>query len=227
MARQTATEATHPFSKYLGSAPGERSETSIKLEEVVAKLTDSVNLQAQYNKQVDQRLANLQSFLSQPKATNHGSGSVPQSFARPPPAHNWQGSTLGTCFYCRGDVPHRIPDCQHANMHLDLGWIKKDQGQLRLPDGQRIPRDGNKSMKEVIESLNKKPGIIPMAKIQDKTAFFQDTAPIHRAHQTQNTDEDSMIMELIQQVGAEKIQQLLQASEYTCEAEDDWEQNFC
>jgi hypothetical protein len=112
-------------------------------------------------------------------------------------------------------------------MHLDLGWIKKDQGQLRLPDGQRIPRDGNKSMKEVIESLNKKPGIIPMAKIQDKTAFFQDTAPIHRAHQTQNTDEDSMIMELIQQVGAEKIQQLLQASEYTCEAEDDWEQNFC
>lgn len=225
MARQTATEATHPFSKYLGSTSTGRSETNIKLEEVVAKLADSVNLQTQYNKQVDQKLASLQSFL---KSTGPSpNNSFPQqNYARPSNVPTWQGNNNpNICFYCRGDDPHRIPDCQHVNTHLDLGWIKKEQGQIRLPNGQRIPRDGNKSMKEVIESMNKRPGIIPMSKIPDKSAFFQD-APCYV--QKQNTEEDSMnnLLEIIQKVGPEKVRQLLQANEYTVAAEADWEQNF-
>jgi hypothetical protein len=69
-------------------------------------------------------------------------------------------------------------------------------------------------MKEVIESMNKRPGIIPMSKILDKSAFFQD-APAFA--QKQNTEEDSMsnLMEMIQKVGPEKVRQLLQANEYT------------
>jgi hypothetical protein len=154
MACQMAIEATHPFSKYLGSTSTGRSETNIKLEEVVAKLADTVNLQMQYNKQVDQKLANLQLFLKSTGPSQNNS--FQPNFARPQAASNWQGNNNpNICFYCRGDDPHHIPDCQHVNTHLDLGWIKKDQGQIRLPNGQRIPRDGNKSMKEVIESMNK------------------------------------------------------------------------
>jgi len=211
MARQTATEATHPFSKYLGSTSTGRSETNIKLEEVVAKLADSVNLQTQYNKHVDQQLSSLQSFL---KST--GPVTVP----------TWQGNNNpNICFYCRGDDPHRILDCQHVNTHLDLGWIKKEQGQIRLPNNQRIPRDGNKTMKEVIEAINKRPGIIPMSKIPDKSAFFQDAQSYA---QKQSSEEDSMsnLLELIQKVGPGKVRQLLQANEYTVAAETDWEQNF-
>jgi hypothetical protein len=225
MARQTATEATHPFSKYLGSSFIGRSETNVKLEEVVAKLADSVNLQTQYNKQVDQKLASLQSFLKSTSSTNI---QVPQqNFARPSstiPA--WQGNNNpNICFYCRGDDPHHIPDCPHVHTHLDMGWIKKDQGQIRLPNGQRIPRDGNKSMKDVIEAMNKKPGVIPMSKIQDKSAFFQDMLCYT---QRQSMDDDSMnnLMELIQRVGPSKVQQLIQASEQASAAEADWEQNF-
>lgn len=228
MARQTATEATHPFSKYLGTVPSGRSDTTIKLEEVVAKLADSVNLQTQYNKQVDQKLASLQSFLKSTGTVQQNNQLPPTNFSRPSNMPSWQGNNNvpGICFYCRGDEPHRILDCPQVNGHLDLGWIKKDQGRIRLPNGQHIPRDGNKTMKEVVESMNKRPGIIPMYKIQDKSAFFQDV-PLYG--QKTNVDNDPMndLLELIQKVGPEKIQSLIQASEYASAAEQDWDQNFC
>ena len=230
-ARQTATEATHPFSKYLGSTTIGRSETAIKLEEVVAKLADSVNLQTQYNKQVDQKLASLQSFLKSAGSTtnnnNNGNNSLPQTnFTRQANVPSWQGNNNPSiCFYCRGDEPHRIIDCQHVNTHLDLGWIKKDQGMIRLPNGQRIPKDGNKSMKEVIESMNKRPGIIPISKIQDKSTYFQDI-PIYAQRHTSEDDPMNSLLELIQRVGPEKVHQLIQMSENASSAGSDWDQNF-
>ena len=64
---------------------------------------------------------------------------------------------------------------EHALKHLDLGWIKKIDNQLRLPDGTRILWEGNKTMLEVVEAMNKnRPGIIPMSKIQDKTMLYQE-----------------------------------------------------
>lgn len=228
VAKQTATEATHPFSKYLGTGSTIRSESTVKLEEVVARLADTVNLQTQYNKQVDQKLSTLQSFINQPRSVNQNNIPVPPGFRgsiNPLQNTNWRGINPGICFYCRGDEPHRINDCSHVNTHLDLGWIKKEQGQIRLPDGSHIPRDGAKTMKEVIEARNKKPGIIPLSKIPDKSAFFQD---IPQLSQNQITDDDNMrnLMELIQKVGPDRVQQLIQVSEYSNAAEDDWEQNF-
>lgn len=230
MARQVATEATHPFSKYLGSVSTGRSDTTVKLEEVVAKLADSVDIQTRYNRQMDQKLASIQSFMNQPRSINASANNIPVPPCFRGPSNigqnNLQGNNPNICFYCRGDEPHRILDCPHVNTHLDLGWIKKEQGQIRLPNGQRIPRDGTKTMKEVIESANKRPGIIPMSKIPDKSAYFQDIPlPIS---QKRSVDDDNVrnLMELIQKVGPERVQQLIQNSEYTSATEEDWEQNF-
>lgn len=219
MAKHTANEANHPFSKYLGRATADRSSSTVKLEEVVAKLADSINLQTQYNKQVDLKLTNLQNYLNQPRQ----SGSVDAQGIK---SNNF-GSNPGICFYCRGSEPHRIQDCPHANTHLDLGWIKKDQGQIRLPDGQRIPRDGNKSMREVIDSINKKPGIIPIAKIQDKKAYFQDIPNVSMgsARLSKDSEDTRSLLELMQRIGTERVQQLL-SEEIAQEQENEWEQNF-
>ena len=71
-------------------------------------------------------------------------------------------------------------------VHLDLHWIIKVDGLVRLPDGRLIPKDGNKCMKEVVEVLNKgKAGIIPVAKIQNKTALFQDSMHLSTYVQSQ------------------------------------------
>ena len=133
------------------------------------------------------------------------------------------------CFYCRGEDGHRIQECHQVHAHLDLGWVKKIDGQIRLPDGGKVPRDGNKTMKEVVESLNKtKPGIIPMSKIQDKSSLYQDTTMSSSYVQTQGNNPDDNIqglLEMIQKVGTERIMQALNAQTQNVE-EDEWEQNF-
>jgi hypothetical protein len=230
MARQAATEATHPFSRYLGSTSMGRSDTTVKLEEVVAKLADSVDVQTKYNRQMDQKLTSIQTFMNQPRTAIASSSNapVPPYFRGPmnPGQNTSQGNNPNICFYCRGDEGHRILDCPHVNTHLDLGWIKKDQGQIRLPNGQRIPRDGAKTMKEVIESANRRPGIIPMSKIQDKSAFFQDIPLSTSQRGSEDNDNMCNLMELIQKVGPDRVQQLIQSSRYNNATEEDWEQNF-
>lgn len=168
MVKQTVMEHTNPFGEFLWMSEGSNSDSSVKLEEAVACLTDMINLQTQHNKQVDQRLASLQTFLSQPKQqppSGYGGQSSYNRGYTPAP----ENGPSSDCFYCRGSDGHRIQKCLDALKHLDIGWIKRIDGQLRLPDGLQIPRDGNKSMKEVVESLNKsRPGVIPTSKIQDK-----------------------------------------------------------
>ena len=67
MAKHTSLEHANPFGKYLHGVPGIATETNVKLEEAVARLSDSIKAQTHYNQQVDQRLANMQTFLSQPR----------------------------------------------------------------------------------------------------------------------------------------------------------------
>lgn len=230
VANSAAMENANPFGKFLTASSQSGYEPSVKLEEAVARLTDTINLQTQHNKQVEQKLSNLQNFMNQPKPFNSGGyaaqsgynrGLVPASNPLYQPQHN-------DCFYCRG--PHRILECEQALKHLDLGWIKKIDNQLRLPDGTRIPREGNKTMMDVVESMYKsRPGIIPMSKIQDKSSFYQESSSASNfiQNQAQPVEESNLrnLLELIQKVGPDQIQRLLD-HQSQLKDEDEWNQNF-
>jgi hypothetical protein len=118
IARETSLEYANPFGKYLGVTSGPADEVSMKLEEAVAQLKDTINMQVQHNKNVDQRLASMQSFMTQPRLPQaqpgYNRGLIPQQNSMGP------GVSI-RCFYCQG--PHRIAECEHSLKHLDLGWI--------------------------------------------------------------------------------------------------------
>ena len=146
------------------------AKSNVKLEEAVARLSDSVNVQTRNHKQMEHKLDSIQNLMNhqRPQAAQPGynRGLAPLS------NHVLTNPSTTVCFYCRG--PHRMADCEHALKHLDLKWIVRIDGYFRLPGGSYIPRDGSKSLKEVVEALNQvKPGIIPMGKIQDKAALYQ------------------------------------------------------
>jgi hypothetical protein len=229
IAKETSLEYANPFGKYLGTFSDVTSEASIKLEEAVARLKDTINLQTQHNKQIDQRLATMQSFMNQPRAQaaqpgfNRGLVPSPQAFAA-------AAAYVLKCFYCQG--PHRVAECEFALKHLDLGWIIRLNGHLRLPDSQHIPRDGVKTMKEVVENMQKpKAGIIPMSKI-DKTALYQESVPTSSYVQSQSPEDENMraLTELIQKIGIDKVHMLLntqdQSQEIIEDEESEWSQNF-
>jgi hypothetical protein len=229
MAKHTSLENANPFGKFLWTTAGTSSDSKVKLEEVVAKLTDSINLQAQYTKQVDQKLTSLQNSIVQPKQNFAAAPGYARNLM--PVTTNHQNNILLECFYCKMNVPgpHRIQDCEHARTHLDLGWIKKIDGQIRLADGSRVPRNGDKSMKEVVEELNKtRPGIIPVTKIRDKASLFQsnDSSSSSSSNQTKDDADVWLLKELMQRVPHDKLQQLLNQAQTLDSEEDEWEQNF-
>ena len=228
MANHASLENANPFGKFLWSTTESGSETNVKLEEAVARLTDSINLQTQYNRQVDKRLANLQSFMAQPRTENFAASSG-YNRGLAPAQNQFAAAPRPDCFYCRGD--HRITNCEHALRHLDLNWLLKSEGRLKLPDGSNIPRDGNKSMKEVVESLNKtKPGIIPMSKIQDKASLYQDNSHMgsYLHSHMDAIEEGNMrhLLDVIQRMGPDRVQSILNAQTQTIEEDDEWSQNF-
>ena len=234
MAKQASQEKLNPFGKFLWDVPERTSESNVKLEEAVARLTDSINLQSQYNKQIEQRMAGFQLVLNQPRQVpqqnNHGTlmaaqpgfnrGLVPQS------NHVHAGQPNGNCYYC-GEFGHRIPNCQEVFKHLDLGWIVKIEGQIRLPDGSKVPFEVGKTMKQVIEALfaKAKPGLIPMSKIQDKTSLYQGNASVSTYVQAQPSqqpdDEVRVMLELVQKFGGmDRVQKVL-SSQLAAE-EEQW-----
>ena len=191
MAKHTVLENSNLFGKYLHGLTGEASGVSVKLEEAVARLSDSIDVQVKYNKQVDQRLASMQSYLTQPRQNSGqttGSRDLSNRGLAPPQTHISSSGNVTLCFYCKG--LHRVSDCQEVSTHLDLCWIVRVDGLLRLPDGRLILRDGAKFMKEVVEVLNKgKAGIISIAKIQDKSALYQDSARLSTYAQSQPVED--------------------------------------
>ena len=69
MAKHTSIEQSNPFGRFLTTfTNGSRRKTTVKLEEAVAYLTDTLNVQLQQNKAVEQRLNTLQNFINQPEA---------------------------------------------------------------------------------------------------------------------------------------------------------------
>ena len=225
-AKEASLEYANPFGKYLGTVSGPASQASIKLEAAVAQIQDSMEVQAKQYKTVDQRLASLQNSMSQPRPPQAAQAGFNRGLV--PSTNQMAPNIMIKCYYCQG--PHRIAECEHALKHLDLGWIVRNNGQMRLPDGQFIPRDGMKTMKEVIEDIKKpKPGIIPMSKIQDKAALYQD-AQRSSYVQTQSSDDADLrtLTELIQKVGIDRLQAMISApaEELTMEEPSDWNQNF-
>jgi hypothetical protein len=227
MANHSSLEQANPFGKYLGNVfGGVAPETGGKLEEAVARLTDSIDTQAKQHKQMEQRLSQMQNSMSQARQTQ----SPPQqSYNRgPAPQQNYPSQAYandGTCFYCRG--PHRVAFCDDVRIHSDAGWIKKTEQGLRFLDGSRIPKDGGKTMKEVVEAAHK--GLIPMAKIPDKTGLYQAGAKMATLAQTLQTEEDAQktLEELIQRIGLDKVQSMLNPQSLEEEPEDEpWVQNF-
>lgn len=169
-------------------------------------------MQVKYNEQVDQRLASMQSYLTQSKQVQEqlsGGREFQSRVLAPPQTHIAASGNEVLCFYCKG--PHRLNDCQEVLTHLNLHWIIKVDEFVRLPDRRSIPRDGNKSMKEVVEALNKEKGdIIPVTKIQDKAALYQDSARVGTYIQTQASEDPAKLLtELVQQIGLDKIGEIL------------------
>ncbi len=69
MANLTAQEHSNPFAKYLGrSGSGEADGVSIKVEEAISKMNNTMSLYEQHTKLMDQRLATLQTLVSQKQA---------------------------------------------------------------------------------------------------------------------------------------------------------------
>jgi hypothetical protein len=228
MAKHTSLEQANPFGKFLLGAQSSQSVSSVKLEEAVARLTDSINLQTQYNKQMDQRVSNLQNVMSLSRSNQSQSyGMSSQPALQKPQTSVSNTGLLGKCFYCEV-VGHRIPDCPDMLKHLELGWIKKVDGYLRLPDGSRLPRDPVRATKDIIEGLNKlKPGLI---KLPEKTNLYSRSPNVVSLLQAQaegNEKEEDvrLVLELVQKVGYGKTRDLL-ANQVQLIEEEEWEQNF-
>jgi len=220
MAKQTSLEQANPFGRFLAVSAVQSTAVTAKLEEAVAKLTDSINVQAKHSKSVDQQLHTMQGFMNHPK---------------PVYGENRTGvKTYGTsdntsynmdCFYCLG--PHRMGDCDQVKLHLDQGLLVKIEGRLRLASGARLPREPGKSTKELVEATRAgKPGLIPTNKIADKANLYQRASTSCYAQTHIEEDSEGLIQELILKLGTDKVRQCLQArEEYDAEAEE-WEQNF-
>ena len=232
MAKHASLENVNTFGKYLWNSPsGTSDKTVVKLEEAIARLTDNATIQTKFNQQ-------LQAFMTQSKAAPVATQQVGAYAPRPgwergfaPTSNHIQGSF--ECFYCR--EPHRVGDCEHAHKHLDLGWIVRIDRQLRMPDGSKIQRDGNKSMKEVIEALNKKPGVILMSKIQDSSSFYQGGSSGASFSQSQGISSEAAtmraFMEMMQKVGLDRVQHLIDNQRVAEQQEpfiedEEWNQNF-
>lgn len=229
MANQTAMESANPFGKFLWTTESKESPANVKLEAAVARLEDSVDLQHKLSKEVDQKLANLQHSLQAKPVYNTGYAG-PNGYNRgyAPASTNVHAGASNDCFYCRGNDGHRISECPEVRIHMDMGWIKKIENHLRLSDGSKIPRDGNKSMKEVVEALNKlRPGIVPMSKIQDKASLYQD---VNMASYVQmNSGEDPTmrtVLEAVRRIGTDRVLELLNVQTQTIVADEEWNQNF-
>ena len=220
MAKQTSLEQANPFGKFLAVSTPSAPPVIAKFEEAIAHLTDSIKVQMQHSKTVDQRLSMLQNFMQQPKQGYAEAHLGPRTYGS-----QTNNSSSMNCFYCDG--PHRIGDCEEVRIHLDLGLLKKVEGRLRLADGSRLPREPGKTAKELVEAVRSRPGLVMVSKIQDKASLSMKPKQVSNYMHLQNPDRDEEVMQdLIHKLGTDRVRQCLQArEEYIAEAEE-WEQNF-
>ena len=116
---------------------------------------------------------------------------------------------------------------------MDLGWIKRFDTYLKMPDGSSIPHDEYKTLKESMELMQKK-GIIPMSKI-DKALYQGQPNSVSNLVQTGNAETDfealKMLNKVLQRVGVNTVKRALvsesfMGSQSVGGAENELEQNF-
>ena len=225
MAKHTSLEQANPFGKFLAFGTSE-SGGNAKLEEAVAQLTDSIKLQTRLNQQVNQRLASLQNSYSmyQPKTNSYGTNPGSSGYNRgiiPSTVMNQaQATQKDGCYYCAG--PHRIPDCNFVLLHLDMGWLKKVDGLIRLPDGSRLPRDPNKTAKEIVEGMNKARNGSSHQKDHSGAAVLVQCS----TGEVSNNADMQNIFEMVQRLGVDNVHKVLSNQIQDQEEDEMWRQNF-
>jgi len=221
-----------PFAKHaINTGTTVASESTVKMEELMSKLLDTVNIQNQRSTSLEQRLTALQNEQRQLNQSRPHAGFVARSTNDKDETANLIAAIK--CYYC-GKGGHRMNECEEARVHLDLGWIKRFDNYLKLPDGANIPRDGYKTLKESVELMHKK-GVIPMSKI-DKTLYQgQSQSSVSSFCQTGNAETDidalKMLNEVLQRVGVDTVKRALNSesfmgSQAAGEYEEEFEQNF-
>jgi hypothetical protein len=217
IAKQMSKEYSNPFGKYICASPGASgNETTGKLEETVAQLTDTLKLYDRRNAQIDQRLSILQNAVVRKLDEKTSlSNTVRPTMAKP----SFFGPDDG-CYYCAG--PHRRPDCEHLQKHISLGWIKRVDGYLKLADGSRMPRDPAKSTKDLVEDLNRqaaRAGIIPMNRLPEGAQLFQTSSE-------GNNSEWEAVAQLTHSLGVDQVRDFLEEALERQKEREDWESNF-
>lgn len=170
-----------------------------KLEEDLALLKDSVHLQ---DKKFDQVLSAIQGLQYQgPPPPQRGlPPNLPTSYTRGN-VYIGRDANGNLCFYCK-ETGHRIGDCPHVGKHVSYGWvIRNDTNKIRLPNGDLVPMEGNKSMKEVIEFRNRGRPAVPKAALV-QSSFFQDEDYEQEGYYSQAHDQLMHDAEIARQLAA-------------------------
>ena len=230
MATQTSLEQANPFGKFLLETPSMHAATNVMLEEAVARLTESMKMQAQFNQSLEQRMEGLLQVINEGGNTqNQGFGLNNQAALEETMvqvSNTGNLSSPGQCFYC-DKKGHRSSDCKDALRHLMLGWIKEINGHLRLPDGSKLPRDSSKSKKEIIDEMyGQQPGAIERNVPSSNSGWSDMISLMHIRAGTEEKDEClRSILELVQSLGTERATALL-LTEVQALDDEEWRWNF-
>jgi hypothetical protein len=240
MAKHIALEYINPIGQFLWTEPGKSPELNNKLTETVESLLNCVNLQAQYNEQVEAKLASLQNFLYQTTEVAPSLVQVAPMIPEVLEERADHGKSFDitdnhghtrNCYYC-GNNGHKIPECEIALRHLNLGWIIKVGNQFKMPDGSKIPRYKDMTMKSVVENLSQdRPDIYPMKRVQDQSHFFYegfgmssvDSDPLQDAMHAENA---RALSNLIEDIDIDPVTHWMTLEDIIPDDEDPWGQLF-
>ena len=202
-------------------------------------MNDTMSLYEQHTKLMDQRLATLQNLVSQRQAVpviysnpKQGATSYRNNGAQPTYGNTYN-QDKDQCFYC-GEMGHRIPDCVHVIRHMDLGWIKRIDNNLRFASGVRIQHETGKQMKDMVEEVNKNPkGVLYANKTPGLASFLQDrTGAVEGLNKVQHIVEDesealNLVAEITRKYGPETVYKAMTTSLLSdVVPEEDCNQNF-
>jgi hypothetical protein len=103
-----------------------------------------------------------------------------------------------------------------------MGWLKKVDGLIRLPDGSRLPRDPNKTAKEIVEGMNKARNGSSHQKDHSGAAVLVQCS----TGEVSNNADMQNIFEMVQRLGMDNVHKVLSNQIQDQEEDEMWRQNF-